>query len=107
MRRVLFLREEGSVGWVAKFGGHPRLKQRAMSPSAAEVMPFSFVVVDEETVIMSVPGSGALDEEAYTTAFVLRHLIVIRDRAVAKVFLRMHEQLLHRRRVPTTNGDAS
>lgn len=94
MRRVLFLRE-GAAGatWVARFGDHLRLLQKAILPERAEVMRFSFVVVDEELVIISVPGFGPLDDGSYSGSFVLRHLLVMRDASVARVFLRMHGDL--------------
>ena len=94
MRRVLFLREGGAgAAWVARFGDHLRLLQKAILPDRAEVMRFSFVVVDEELVIISVPGFGPLDNGSYSGNFVLRHLLVMRDAAVARVFLRMHGDL--------------
>jgi hypothetical protein len=91
MRRVIFLRDsDEGARWVARFGDHPRLVQRFIPPFQASVMRYSFVVIDEEVVIVSVPGSGPLDDGSYSDTFVLRHLLVIRDRAVARVFLRMH-----------------
>ncbi len=94
MRRVIFLRDsEEGARWVARFGDHPRLVQRAIPPFQASVMRYSFVVIDEEVVILSVPGSGPLDDGSYSHGFVLRHLLVIRDPAVARVFLRMHGDL--------------
>lgn len=94
MRRVIFLRDsEEGARWVARFGNHPRLVQRFIPPFQASVMRYSFVVIDEEVVILSVPGSGPLDDGSYSDRFLLRHLLVIRDRAVAGVFLRMHEEL--------------
>ncbi len=94
MRRVLFLRDGGEgASWVARFGDHPHLVQRIIPPFRATLMRFSFVVIDEHTVILSVPGSGPLDCGSYTRGLVLRHLLVIRDPVVVKVFLRMHRDL--------------
>lgn len=94
MRRVIFLRDSGEgASWVARFGDHPRLIQRVIPPFRSSLMRFSFVVIDEEVVVLSVPGSGPLDGGSYSHDFVLRHLLVIRDPAVASVFLRMHGDL--------------
>ena len=94
MRRVIFLRDSAEgAAWVARFGDHPHLIQRVIPPFSSKVMRFSFVVIDETTVVLSVPGSSPLDEGAYSRGFVLRHLMVIRDSTVAKVFLRMHGDL--------------
>ena len=94
LRRVLFLREGAAgVTWVARFGDHQGLLQKAILPDQAQVMRFSFVVVDEELVILSVPGFGPLDDGSYSPTFVLRHLLLMHDAAVARVFLRMHGDL--------------
>jgi hypothetical protein len=69
------------------------LLQRAIPAERAEVMRLSFAVVDEETVIVSLPGFSQLDNVGYAREYVLRHLIVMHDPAVAQVFLRMHEDL--------------
>lgn len=106
MRRGLFLRGDGrGASWIARFGDHPRLLQKAVLPDRAEVMRISFVVVDEEVVILSVPGFGPLDDGSYTDSFVLRHLLVMRDRAVARVFLSVHEHLWNQAAEITTGAD--
>jgi hypothetical protein len=91
IRRVTFPRL--NMGWLVAFGGHPNLQQRIMASNGPELLPLSFAVVDEETVIVSVPGYDAIDSPRYATQYVLRHLIVIHDRTVAKVFLEMHRHL--------------
>lgn len=94
MRRVIFLREGGAgTAWVGRFGRNDRLLQRAIPPGRGEVMRLSFVVVDEETVLVSLPGFSQVDQSGYARGFVLRHLVVMHDRSVAQVFLRMHGDL--------------
>ena len=94
MRRVAFLRRGSSGGkWLFSFGKHRNLEQRVVPAEVGDVLPLSFAVVDEETVIMSVPGFDAIDTDVYARHFVLRHLLVIKDPAVARVFLEMHRRL--------------
>lgn len=99
LRRVIFLRpEQGdeALEWVGRFGVHPRLLQRLVRRERAALMRFSFVVVDDACVLVSVPGDAAVECEAYSTRFVLRHLLVIEDREVARAFTEVHEQLWRR-----------
>lgn len=94
MRRVIFRRALTSpVQWVVDFGEHKNLTQRVVCPEQAELMAFSFAIVDEELVLISVPGYGAIDVGPYAPRFVLRHLLVLHDRTVARVFLEIHRQL--------------
>ncbi len=94
LRRVIFLREGGrGARWLSEFGNGPGLQQRVVLPEHSALMPFSFVVVDESTVVLSVPGFHARDAALYNVDFVLRHLLVLRGEEVARVFSRMHEQL--------------
>lgn len=94
MRRVTFLRAGAeSARWLAEFGEHPNLEQRVVPSERADLLPLSFAVVDESTVVVSVPGYSAIDASQYASSFVLRHLLVIHDEAVAWVFLEMHRQL--------------
>ncbi len=97
LRRVTFLRPGSeSARWLVEFGEHPNLEQRVVPPERADLLPFSFAVVDESVVVVSVPGYSAIDASEYATRFVLRHLLVIHDVAVARVFLEMHRQLWER-----------
>jgi|GEM_PF-5017850 len=69
LRRVIFLRpEQGAeaLDWVRRFGGHPRLLQRFVQREQASLMRLSFVVVDEQCVLIAVPGNAAVESEAYT-----------------------------------------
>ena len=105
LRRVTFLRPKTeSVRWLAEFGEHPNLEQRVVPPERADLLPLSFAVVDESVVVVSVPGYSAIDASQYATRFVLRHLIVIHDLAVARVFLEMHRQLWDRALPLQTQG---
>jgi len=96
MRRVVFLRHQDTANWLVRFGEHRHLEQRVVPPERADLLPLSFVVVDEITVVVSVPGYDAIDAGGYASEFVLRHLLVIKDRAVARVFLEMHRHLWER-----------
>ena len=99
LRRVIFVRPDhapGAYDWVRKFGRHERLQQRVVLPDRAEVMRFSFVVVDERWSILSVPGDAAVDGEGYAGRFVLRHLLAIEDAEIAEAFTEVHRQLWRR-----------
>lgn len=94
IRRLIFLRTgEQDWGWVIRFGAHANLRQRAVLPEEANLTRFSFAVVDEACVALSVPGTSAIDGAGYASRFVLRHLLVLRDRAVGRVFARVHSEL--------------
>jgi hypothetical protein len=96
MRRTVVVRPEGDplgYAWVAEFGNHPNLQQRVLPPQGAALMRFSFVIVDEELVAMSVPGYAAIDAKSYSPGLLLRHLVVLDDRDAAAVFMRLHEEL--------------
>lgn len=99
MRRVVFLRSgalsEG-VRWLRSFGDHANLLQRVMPEASSTSMCLSFVVVDAQEVIVAVPGFEPVDAEAYRDRLVFRHLLVIRDAAVAKAFVQMHIALWER-----------
>lgn len=94
IRRLLFLRPDAQDwDWVVRFGAHPNLVQRVILPEDSTLMRFGFVVVDETWVALSVPGVGALDAPGYASRFVLRHLLVLHDRHIGRVFARLHGEL--------------
>ena len=96
IRRTIFLRPDAAPAayeWIARFGNHPNLQQRVVLPDQAAAMRLSFVVVDDAVVLLSVPGTQAIDAQPYTARFVLRHLLRIEDATVASVFMRVHEDL--------------
>lgn len=99
IRRVIFLRPEqgdGALDWVRRFGSHERLLQRLVRREQAALTRLSFVVVDERFVLLAVPGDTAIESEAYSARFVLRHLLVIEDADVARAFSEVHGQLWRR-----------
>jgi hypothetical protein len=99
LRRVIFLQPDharGAYDWIVKFGEHARLKQRVVLPQEAGVMRMSFVVVDDQRAMFSVPGDAAVDGEEYSGNFVLRHLLVVKDREVAEAITEAHSQLWRR-----------
>lgn len=94
VRRTIFLRPEASPAgflWIAEFGNHANLQQRLVIPAQRSMLPFSFAVIDERKVVLSVPGWSPTDNRPYADHMVLRHLLVVDDPAVAAAFLRMHE----------------
>ncbi|MEQ1735809.1 MAG: hypothetical protein ABL886_05350 [Rhodoglobus sp.] len=94
IRRLVFLRPDvQDWRWMVEFGTHANLRQRVILPEEASLTRFSFAVVDELMVALSVPGIGAIDTPAYAPRFVLRHLLVLRDRHVGRVFARVHGEL--------------
>ena len=97
IRRVVFVRERAQgIGWVFRLAEHPNLSHRFVLPGEADLMPCSFAVVDEHVVAMAVPGFATADSQHYLDRFVLRHLLVLRGRAVAQAFARMHSQVWER-----------
>jgi len=99
MRRTVVVRREGDpagYAWIAAFGDHPNLQQRVILSEDAAVIPFSFALVDEELVVLSVPGYAAIDAHTYSPGLLLRHLVVLDDAEAAAVFLRMHEGVWRR-----------
>ena len=58
--------------------------------------PVGFVVVDDSTVLFSVPGWEAIDAAPYTNRLVLRHLLIVREPEMASVFQRLHQDLWER-----------
>lgn len=94
LRRTVFLRPDSrpeGLRWIRDFGTHANLEQRLVLPEQAQLQRWSFVVVDEREVVISMPGTSALDTETYNSSVVLRHAMVLRDRAVAAAFVRIHE----------------
>lgn len=95
-RRLLFIREDaqqGAYDWVEKVGEHANLDQRVVLPEQSDVMRLSFVVIDEETVVISLPGGSALDSQAYSRSLVFRDLLVLRGVLVATAFVEIHRQM--------------
>lgn len=107
MRRIIFLRDEApeqAYTWIADFGTHENLSYVYVPPWESASMKFSFVVVDEQLVIVSVPGYDMHDLGQYCNKFILRHVFVIKDSEAAKVFSRMHADLWSTAK-PLTNLD--
>lgn len=107
IRRLIFQRPGYPAGEILScFGEHENLTQRIVPTPVAVSMPLSFAVVDERLVLMSLPGASSLDSESYTPLFLLRHLLVLADSTVARVFLRIHERLWQLG-TPVTHGASS
>jgi len=95
VRRIIFLREDAAPSaykWIVDFGDHRRLEQRVVLPDQARAVRFSFVLVDDDCVALSVPGADPIDGEPYSSELVLRHLLLVEDAEVAAVFSRVHEE---------------
>lgn len=102
VRRTIVLREEGAprgYEWIPEFGNHAYLDQRVLPPRFVSVLPMSFAIVDERTVVIAVPGYAAIDGESYSPGLMLRHLLVLEEPELAAAFVRMHEDFW-RRSVP-------
>lgn len=96
LRRLVFLRRESrpeSLRWIAEFGEHPNLEHRIVLPEQADMMRWSFVVVDEREVVISIPGISPLDSATYSSTVVLRHVVRILEPSVAAAFVRIHEHI--------------
>ena len=95
-RRLIFLREDpkaGAYDWLEALGDHPKLDQRVVLPEQAEFMRLSFVVIDEETVVISLPGGSVVDSHTYARGLVFRDLLILHDSLVAEAFVEIHRQL--------------
>jgi hypothetical protein len=107
IRRLIFQRPGDQIeALLGCFGAHPNLGQRIVPNPIASSMPLSFAVVDERVVIISLPGTSGLDSDSYAPKFILRHLLVLTDEQVARVFLKMHERLWALGSIPTKAGAA-
>lgn len=96
LRRLVFLRPDArpeGLLWIRDFGNHPNLEQRLVLPEHAELVRWSFAVVDEHEVVVSMPGIAAVDADSYAEGVLFRHVMVLRDAAVARAFVRMHEHV--------------
>lgn len=96
IRRIILLRPDHDAEgyrWIAEFGSHDGLRQRAIASTAASVMPFSFAVVDERVVLVAVPGFHVTDTEPYAERLIFRHLLVLNRGEVTRAFLEMYEAL--------------
>lgn len=99
IRRIIFLRSDAELSaynWIVQFGDHENLQQRIVMPTHATAMRFSFALVDDAAVLLSVPGVEPIDGSPYTKHFMLRHLLRIEDQRVASVFLKIHGDLWQR-----------
>lgn len=101
LRRVILRRADAtpeSLRWIAAFGNHENLSQRIVPPRDTRLATLSFVVVDGEETVISVPAFEEGETGHYASAFVLRHLLILEDVAVAKAFGQVHAALWERAR---------
>lgn len=104
LRRTVFLRDSAkpeSLAWIVKAEPHVNLEHRVVLPEQAELTRWSFAVVDEREVIISIPGSSALDGDAYSGTVLLRDVLILREPVVAEAFVRIHEHTWRRARPVT------
>ena len=107
LRRIIVQRSIQPMAaweWVTQFGDHERLEHRLIDQALGEVVRLSFVVVDEEVVILSVPSGSPALGEPYAEGLLFSHLLVVRDRSAAEAFVQAHSQLW-RRAKPVTPHD--
>ena len=91
--RRLMLARVAMAPWVEAFGEHPRLVQQLILDEHRAVLRFSFAVVDEQRLVLSLPGFRAVEEHGYTSGLLLRHLMVVDDPELVAVFVRIHQEL--------------
>lgn len=99
VRRLVLLRadaEAAAYAWIPEFGDHEHLRHRVLLQEQASSLRLGFVVVDDSTVVFSVPGWEAIDAAPYTSRLVLRHLLIVREPEMASVFQRLHQDLWER-----------
>ena len=98
IRRLIFVRPDhrsAGIHWIAEFGQHDGLRQKCIEAEFASPLPLSFAVVDEDVVLLAVPGFHATETGAFTDGVVLRHLIEMRDAAITRAFLEVYESAWH------------
>ncbi len=94
IRRLVFVRPDHraeGIHWIQEFGPHPRLRQRFVEGEVASPMALSFAIVDEDVVLLAVPGFHPTETELYSDGIVLRHLVELRHPAVTRAFLEVYE----------------
>jgi hypothetical protein len=96
LRRLVFLRPDSrpdGLSWISDFGEHENLEHRVVLPQHSGITRLSFVVVDERSVVVSLPGIQVLDDEVYASRVLLRHTMLVNEKSVARSFARVHEHV--------------
>ena len=94
IRRLVFVRPDHrteGIQWIGEFGSHAQLRQRFAEVAAGSPLSLSFAVIDEDTVLLAVPGFLPTETEPYSDGVVLRHLVELRHPAVTRAFLEVYE----------------
>ena len=93
IHRVVIVRPDGakeSYSWLAEFGTHENLRQRALIPDSSGLVRVSVAIVDGSTALLAVPSYEAGEGTPYTESMRLAHLLEIEDEAVAQAFVEIH-----------------
>lgn len=99
IRRLVFLRPDHrpeGIRWITEFGPHPLLRQRFVEVGAGTPLSLSFALVDEDLVLLAVPGFHPTETELYSDNIVLRHLIELQHPAVTRAFHEVYEAAWNR-----------
>tara|TARA_R110002072_G_scaffold121342_2_gene255028 strand:- start:208 stop:906 length:699 start_codon:yes stop_codon:yes gene_type:complete len=94
VRRLVFVRPDHraeGIHWITEMEPHPLLRQRFVEVEAGSPLSLSLAIVDENVVLLAVPGFHATETELYAEGVVLRHLIELRHAAVTRAFLEVYE----------------
>ncbi|MFN3242147.1 MAG: hypothetical protein ACE37K_11595 [Planctomycetota bacterium] len=99
IRRLIFVRpdhRQAGVRWIREFGPHELLRQRFVETASGNPLPLSFAVVDEDAVLIAVPGYHPTETETFGDGLVLRHLIELRHPTITRAFLEAYESAWRR-----------
>jgi len=109
VRRLVFVRPDHraeGIHWITEFGPHPLLRQRFVEGETGSPLSLSFAIVDEDVVLLAVPGFHATETELYSDGVVLRHLIELRHAAATRAFLEVYESAWKRAKAFDLSGAA-
>lgn len=94
VRRLVFFRPDHraeGIHWISRFGTHRLLRQRLVEIKHGSPLSMSFAIIDEEAVLLALPGFHPTETETFSDSVVLRHLIELRHPAVTRAFLEVYE----------------
>lgn len=94
IRRLIFVRTDhrsAGIHWITDFGPHHGLRQKCVEAESGNPLPLSFAIVDEDIVLLALPGFHATETGTFTSGVVLRHLIELRDPSITRAFLEVYE----------------
>lgn len=96
VRRLVIVRPNHSppsIEWAAELPSHPNFQQRFVDSQTDAVMPLSFAIIDEKTVLVAVPGYRAGESGPLADRLILRHLIRLTGPEEVQCFVETYEAM--------------